>query len=527
MFEDLFLLKGLTEDEKQKIISLFETPQKYKNGDIIYSADGFVTALGILLKGSAVAFTNNTGGVLMRKFKTGDVFGAAAIFGNNGKFVSTIIATADTEVLFIDESVLEEIFMLIPKASINYITFLSERIRFLNNKLSLISCSSAEDTVFSYLSSVKDSENNAVIPVSMSALAKMLGIGRASLYRSLEALENSGKINRNKKIVSLLLVLSVIFCFTSCGSNDTASEKPESKIEKLDVSCNVYALSGPTGIGMVSLMEKAEKGEGNLNYNINLAADNTEIIAKITNKEADIAAVATNVASTLYSKTNGGITVLAVNTEGVLTVVTKGEDIHELKDLKGKTVYATGQGANPEYIINYCLKENGLTIGTDVDLQFVAQPQELVSKAASSDKFVMIAPQPVATAITVKNADAKIVIDMNDEWEKVSDTDLVMGCIVARNDFIKENPEAIEIFLNEYKESIKTVSADVEKTAELCEKFGIVSPAAIAKKAIPYCHITFQTGKKMKKNLSAYLQFLYDSNPKSIGGSMPGDGFYY
>lgn len=326
-----------------------------------------------------------------------------------------------------------------------------------------------------------------------------------------------------KKILSILLTLMLLFGLTACADAQNESSTPENTAP---VKCTVYGISGPTGIGLVNLMEDSANGNTKLDYDIKLAADNQEIIAKVSNKEADIAAVATNVASTLYNKTNGGISVLAVNTEGVLAVVAKGDTIKSLKDLKGKTVYTTGQGANPEYIITHCLKENGLTVGTDVNLQFVAQPQELVAKATMENQIV-IAPQPVATMITVKDTAAKIVIDMNDEWKKVSDTDLVMGCVIANNDFIKANPEAVKTFLKEYKASIEKVNSDIDNAAALCEKYGIVSPAPAAKKAIPYCHIVFQSGKELKTNLSTYLEFLFGSNPQSIGGKLPNDAFYY
>ncbi len=327
-----------------------------------------------------------------------------------------------------------------------------------------------------------------------------------------------------KKILSLLLTLIFVLGMTACSNTNNNSSIPENITP---VKCNVYGISGPTGIGLVNLMENSANGKTEIDYNIKLAADNQEIIAKVSNKEADIAAVATNVASTIYNKTNGEISVLAINTEGVLAVVSKGEEITDLKDLKGKTVYTTGQGANPEYIITHCLKENGLTVGSDVDLQFVAQPQELVAKITASEKAVVIAPQPVATMITVKDSAAKIVIDMNDEWNKVSDTGLVMGCIIANNDFIKANPDAVETFLKEYKASIEAVNDDIDSAAALCEKYGIVSPAPVAKKAIPYCHIVFQSGKELKTNLSAYLDFLFNSNPQAVGGKLPDDDFYY
>lgn len=336
-----------------------------------------------------------------------------------------------------------------------------------------------------------------------------------------------------KKIISLLMAAVMVFSFAACGTKNESSEPQSSASsvsstpEKLDTACNVFALNGPTGIGLAPLMKKAEDKTGRLNYTISTVGSNDEIVAKLTNGEADIAAIATNLASTLYKKTDKGIKVLAANTLGVLCLVTKGEEITDIKSLKGKTVYATGQGANPEYIINYIFEKNGLKVGTDVTLNFVSQPTELVTAFAQNEKIIAVAPQPVATTITVKAQGSTIALDMNKEWDKVSDTKLVMGCVAVRKEYAEQNPDAVKIFMEEYEESVKSVNSDPDTAASLCEKYGIVAAAAIAKKALPYCNIVFEDGKELKTDLSAYLKFLFDANPKSIGGALPDDAFYY
>ncbi len=331
-----------------------------------------------------------------------------------------------------------------------------------------------------------------------------------------------------KKIISILLTVLMVFSLTACGNVNNESSVPQASTEDLkNIKCDVYAIKGPTGIGFAPLMEKVKNGQAQLDYNINLVGSNEEIVSKFGSREAEIAAVATNVAAVLNKNTDNGVTVLAVNTLGVLALIAKGEEITSIADLKGKTVYTTGQGANPEYIAKYIFEENGLTVGTDVTLEFVTEPTELVAKVVGNQKAIVIAPQPVATAITVKDQNAKIVFDINDEWDKVSDTELVMGCVIVRNEFLKDHPQAVEQFMKDYKESIDEVNNNVDTTATLCESYGIITPAAVAKKAIPYCNIVFQSGKKMKTNLSAYLNFLFERNVKSVGGKLPDDSFYY
>ncbi len=332
-----------------------------------------------------------------------------------------------------------------------------------------------------------------------------------------------------KKLISILMILVLALSFAGCKKNgedkkgQTSSTQNPGAVGK-DLVCNVYGIAGPTGVGLANLMQDIENGNMALDYDIKIAANNDEIVAKLSNKEADIAAVATNLAASLYNKTEGEIVVLAVNTLGVLNVIAKNVDIKEIGDLKGKTVYLTGQGANPEYIVNDILKQNNVT---DVKLEFVSQPTELVTKVTTNEQAVVIAPQPVATAITVKDASAKIVLNINDEWNKLHDEQLTMGCIVARKEFVEESPASIGVFLMKYKESIEKANKDIDGTAALCEKYKIVTPAAVAKKAIPLCNIVYQDGDAMKTNLSAYLKFLFDANPKSIGGKLPSDDFYY
>ena len=323
-----------------------------------------------------------------------------------------------------------------------------------------------------------------------------------------------------KKILSILMVLVLVFSFVGC-----AKEENNAPVEKTKV--NVFGIAGPTGIGMADLMNKAKNNQTELDYNFNIVGSNEEIVAKISNGEADIAAVATNLASVLNSKTSGKVQVLAINTLGVLSVVSKGENISKISDLKGKTVYTTGQGANPEYIITNILEKNNLKVGTDVKLEFVTEPTELVTKVVTNQKAIVIAPQPVATTITVKDANAKIVIDINDEWDKITDTKLVMGCVIARKEFVKKNPKAVETFLKEYKASINATNNDTENVAKLCEEYKLAASVGIAKKAIPHCHIVFQSGKEMKTNLKAYLEFLHSKNPASVGGKLPNESFYY
>ena len=327
-----------------------------------------------------------------------------------------------------------------------------------------------------------------------------------------------------KKVLSLALAVLMMFSFVACSANKENTQTPAEK-----VNVNAYVLSGPTGIGAVNMMEDAKNGVGLENYNFNVVAAPDEIVAKISNGEADIAAVATNLAAKLYKVTDGGIKILAVNTLGVLNVLNyKGEAVSSLADLKGRTIYTTGQGANPEYIIDYLLTQNGINPDSDVTIEYKAEGTDLVPVWETDPNAVIIAPQPVATSIKIKYEGSTIALDLTDEWKKVSpDSELMMGCIVVRNEFLNANPKAVEAFLTDYEASVKKATDDVDTTATLCEQYGIVAKAPIAKAAIPNCNLCYITGNEMKTQLTGYLEVLLKADPKSIGGAVPGDDFWY
>ena len=199
--ENLFLFQGLSDVEINSIIAEFPKPVTFSKNDIIYSNNNFTRALGIIVDGVAFAVSNNQNKIHLKTFSSGMCFGAAALFGEKDGYVSTVIAKTDAKILFITENMLKNLFERYPRTAVNYITFLSDKIRFLNKKLSVISCSAAEDTLLKYLNTAADSSGYVQLPSSMTLLAKTLGFSRATLYRVLETLENNGRILReNNKI---------------------------------------------------------------------------------------------------------------------------------------------------------------------------------------------------------------------------------------------------------------------------------------------------------------------------------------
>ncbi|MCD7804035.1 MAG: ABC transporter substrate-binding protein [Oscillospiraceae bacterium] len=314
-----------------------------------------------------------------------------------------------------------------------------------------------------------------------------------------------------KKIIALMLALAL----SGCSG------------KKVGTEINIAVLSGPTGIGAVYLMEANDAGETTNSYNFTVSSANDDVVAGLTSGEYDIAAVATNVAANLYNKTDGAIQICALNTYGVLYILENGDSIQSVEDLRGKTIYATGQGANPEYVLDYILTQNGIDPDNDVTIEFM-DSDALVTLMATGEAEICMLPVPAVTSVMIQNSDLRIALDLTEEWNNVTDEgELTMGCIVVRTEFAEENPEAVEAFLEEYAESIENVQENIEHAAELCETYGIVAKSTVALKAIPDCNLCCITGDEIRTTIEPYYTVLYNANASSIGGAIPDEDFYF
>ena len=288
----------------------------------------------------------------------------------------------------------------------------------------------------------------------------------------------------------------------------------------------VYTLSGPTGIGMAGIMEGNEGA-----YEFTLCSAANDIVAAIASGSADVASCPTNLAATLYQKTSGAVQLLALNTLGVLHVVTADESIQSVQDLAGRTVYATGQGSVPEYALSYILEQNGLT--GSVTVEYVAEHSELATMLAAGRAQIGVLPEPHVTSALMQNESLRAALDVTALFEEAARVDgkedmvLSMGCVIVRRAYAQEHPEALAQFMADYAASVEMVNADVSGAAQLVQKHGILPKAAVAERAIPNCHIVFITGEAMRAQIEPLYQLLYAANPASVGGAMPDDAFYY
>ncbi len=332
---------------------------------------------------------------------------------------------------------------------------------------------------------------------------------------------------KTKKIIALILTAVMVLSFAACGAKtepETTTE-PSTTPVAVNAQVNIASLKGPTGIGTAKLMSDNDAGTALNKYTFTLSSDPTEISAGIISGSLDIAACPLNLASVLYNKTKGNVQMLAVNTLGVLYILTTNPDINSVADLAGKTVIASGKGATPEYVLDYLLEKNG--VKDSVTVEYKSEHSEVATLAASGGAEIVLLPEPNVTAALTQNQNLRIAVNMTTEFEKASGVSLAMGCIIVRKDFAEANKEAVNAFVSEYKKSVEYVSSNLDETSALCETYGIIPKAAVAKKAIPNCNITFISGADMKKTATENLTVLFNANAASVGGAMPDEDFWY
>lgn len=317
-----------------------------------------------------------------------------------------------------------------------------------------------------------------------------------------------------KKGLLVLLALVLALC-------------PMGAMAESGADVRVAALKGPTAMGLVKLMQDSEAGETANAYAFTVEATSDAVTPLLLNGDLDIAMLPANLASVLYQKSEGALQVAAINTLGVLYVVECGDTVNSAADLKGKTIYTTGQGTTPEYALRFVLNGNGIDPDSDVEIEFMSEAAEVAAAMVNDAASIAVLPQPYVMGVLAQNEQARIALSLTEEWEKVDpDSAMITGVCVVRRAFAEERPEALDAFLSEYAASTEYVNAHPAEAAPWIEALEI-GKAAVIEKALPMCNIVCITGEEMQTKAAGYLQALYEQDPQSVGGALPDEAFYY
>ena len=335
------------------------------------------------------------------------------------------------------------------------------------------------------------------------------------------------------KILAVMLVITSVFSLAACSAEE-------------DTQIKIGVLKGATGMGAVKIAKDCEATKDAPNgysftfYEAN-AQGTQKIKADILNGTLNIAALPINEAAGLYNESDGKVEVIATNALGVLSIIGK-QQLSSFADLKGKTIHTVAEGSTPEYALKYIIEQNGLTFvkGEDAPLGengvrvvFHQAPQAVIQKvkpaAADAGVYGML-PEPATTNALNNIPGASIIFDVTAEWDKISDTKLVQGCLVVNKDFAKKYPNAISSFLKAYKSSVDYVNdaANVDDVANLLVEYTILTEAQkpLVPDSIPRANIVCEAGESMKDDVKAMLTVMFNADSTSINVKLPEDDFY-
>lgn len=336
-------------------------------------------------------------------------------------------------------------------------------------------------------------------------------------------------INNTRKLKIITILVIVLFLITSCSSDEVRTslnnrKETKSNIFDTDFDFRVATLKGPTAIGMARLVEKYSEINNNIENNFSIYNTADEIVAGLAKNEIDVAAIPANLAASLYNKTNGEIKVSAINTLGVLYIVENGNSVEKPSDLNNKTIYTIGKGTTPEAVLKSFIDNNNIE---NLHIEYKTDAAEIGQILMKEENSIAMLPEPFVTTIEFKNPNINTAFNMNEEWLKMYNGDLLItGVLVVRDEFLQNNREFFNRFLAEYEKSIKYTMTNVEDTAILIDELDIV-PIEVGKDAIPNINIVYIEGEEMEKYLNQYLTRLYEFDENLIGGKVPDESFYY
>lgn len=371
------------------------------------------------------------------------------------------------------------------------------------------------------------------------------------------------------KMILLFFILGAVFSgpVFSEGLQEVGREKPaaeeraaeEEQAAKTDgtgkqtegpVEITISALKGPSGIGMVKLLEETPAYGRDVKGEYRIAGSPDVLVSRLLSEEVDIATLPTNLAVKLYNK---GVPYRfgAVTGFGLLYLLSRDPGVRGIEDLEGKSVYNIGRGATPEFMLRYLLSELGIDPEEDVAIRFTYGHPELAKMLIAGKVATGVLPEPFVTQVLMKSEEVRIAADFQRLWRQVqkganeggadttagaletepgaetgSGTSYPMTCVVIREGLLEDRPETVAAFLASYRSSIEWVTANPKKAGELSQKHGIGMPAPVAAAAVPRLNLTFVPGSEAKEMMNRYLQVLLDFDPDSIGGKLPDGRFY-
>jgi NitT/TauT family transport system substrate-binding protein len=324
------------------------------------------------------------------------------------------------------------------------------------------------------------------------------------------------------KRTRLLIVGSVIFVGLVLAVSAEGAREREA-----DLELSIGTLKGPSGIGMIRLVEDAPVLAGYAETRFQVVPNPNLMISRILAGEVDAAVLPTNMAAILYAR-GAPYQFAAVTGYGVLYLLSSGPEIRSVADLEGRRLSVIGRGATPDFVVRYLLSRHGLEPGDDVELDFTYGHLELAQLLIAGRVDLAVMPEPFVTQVTTANPDVRVELDLQRLWSSVQgmDASYPMTCLVIKREIAENHPSVLRALLVEYERSINWARANPGEAGALAAKHALGMPAGVAEAALPRLNLTFISAGEARELVDDYLSILHAFSPKAVGGSLPDEAFY-
>jgi len=311
------------------------------------------------------------------------------------------------------------------------------------------------------------------------------------------------------------IIFILLLALTDCKQN-TDTQK-----------IRIATLKGPSAMGMVKMIDSLNQVEES-NIEITIYNEPIQVRKLMLENEVDLAVLPTTMAAILYNK-KVNYKLAAIPVWGTLYLFGNDTTIKTWSDLRGKKINLMAKGMTPDVLFKYLLIQNDIDPENDVKLDYSFPTHiDLANAVAAEQADLGVISEPLVSLVMKKNKKLKPIFDLNSEWKKiVQNTPIAQTALLVHSDFVKNNPEKLQEFLDNYKKSTNWVNENKHEAAKLIVQYEILPNIEVAESSIPRSNLNFIEAKDIRKEINEYFQIFYDLNPDIIGGKIPDEYFIY
>ena len=331
------------------------------------------------------------------------------------------------------------------------------------------------------------------------------------------------------------------------NTSEDSMDNPPSNEEKVTIKLGL--MSGVNSYVVTHLMDSNDTNDSYEKYEFIQGNTVSQLCEKLKNGEIDAATLPIDVATRLYNET-GKVKLVATSSacnyyvasvgESVKGVTGKtsntlytfayyvasvGESVKGVTGLAGKTLTVAKDDLLAKSVIDTILKAQNVTNCT---INYADSTDAIVKGLSDGSIKLALIQEPFLSQATANNPNVSLAIDLYDDWDDAAGgIELPTGCLVVNSDFFGSNPKAVSYFLKDFDASVNMSRHSIDETAQMAERYKMVSSASIAKSAIPGSSISISIGDKMKTTVSDFLNLMNKNDPAVIGNKIPDENFYY